>query len=466
MRELLEEHIKVIFIESTNNCGFLNRYLSHLSEHKHLTISDITANIKKEEVYTSTIMMADATVDIVIKGYYDYHALFNNVSISYKMSDDDNKESIENLFGLSLDVVLKHLTIKHIFNENNPHLISILANEIGVDKAISSDYVIKHSLNNPSYAYKGSVVFEKDMQETRKSVAKRWYLIDASEAITHEGNYTGVWLALKVIKLREHVEKTFYKITEDPREAIKWLATPLALRDPSLSKMLFDMKTSPMAKNLELSRVLIDMEPCDLSPAGIIDDNEAPTNLIPLNMIKARFLDTSSDIKPFVEPYQQNTLGLQGINPYTIGDPRSILDSKQENKSIRFETGNINNKVEPNEPDKYIFDGWLVAYINSKEDRPVKAGAVKLSGTVSRWFELFVFKTDDCYYVTKVNRSSSRLYSVKASKKRKVENIRNVGSTHTTEHQDINEILDVYGVPKVNRNGVYWVKDALSAQLI
>lgn len=469
MHELLKEHIKVISIESDIECDFLNRYLSRLSDHNHLGLSNISTDIKSRGVYTSAIIMADATIDISITGHCDYAALLDNVVISYNASDNNNRQTIESLFNLPLEVILKHLTIKYLFNENNRKLVEILTKKLDPSQMEESEFCVIHSLNNPSFAYKGEIVFEKSTPETRKSVAKCWFLVKAEEIVTHKETEKDVWLAVKVITLRKNVKKTFYKISADPRIAIEWLATPLALRDPSLLKMIFDMKASEMSSNPTLMKALIDMEPFDSSPPDVIGSNQEPVNMVPLNTIKERFEVATSDSEPFSIPKKQSSLGQQGVNPYTMSDPMQILDCREERKSIRFETGNLNHRILTNDPNKYIFDGWLVGYVNSKEfklNEPSNGFEKNRISFTSVWFELFVFKTDECYYVTKISRTKDRIRNVEAGKTRKVKNDRNVGTIKTTVYEDLEDLLDFYKTHESSSSMDSWVEGVLRSQLI
>lgn len=468
MHELLKEHIKVISIENDIECDFLNRYLSHLSDHNHLGLSNIGSDIKSRGVYTSAIMMTDATIDISITGHCDYFAMLDKVVIGYNEPNNTNKKIIENLFEMPFEVVLKHLTIKYLFNENNPRLIDILTQKSSSSQTKVDEFEVIHSLNNPSFAYKGDVVFDKTTPETRKSVAKHWFLVKANEIVTHERSQNNVWLAVKVITLRKDVKKTFYEINTDPRKAIEWLATPLALRDPSLLKMLFDMKASDMSRDPILMQALVDMEPFDVSPPDIIGSDQKPLNLVPLDAIKERFQETVSDTEPFSIPQKNSSLGQQGINPYTISNPMQILDSREERKSIRFETGNLNHRVLTNEPDKYIFDGWLVGYINSKDFKldEYECNENSIKPSTSSWFELFIFKTDECYYATKINRTRDRIRNLEVGKPRKVKNDRNIGSIKTVVYEDLEELLDFYETDESSSSMDFWLENTLKAHLI
>lgn len=470
MRELLEEHIKVISIEDSAACKFCDRYLSELSNHKHLSLADITKDIKNRGLYTSVVAMSDATIELSITGHCDYLTMIDNIVVSYNSDSDINKNEIEDRFGLSIEKVLEHLTIKYVFKENNSHLIHILNNGNKTTNTEYEKFCVTHSLNNPSFAYKGTVLFEKNTPETRKSVAKSWLLVEADEVLTHQGSFENVWLAIKVIVLRKGVVKTFYKISDNSHEIVKWLATPLALRDPSLLKMVFDMRSSAASSRPEILEALDAMGPVDSNPPDVIDSKTNPDNLVSLSAIKERFQEAVSDSSPFSVSQKQTTIGSQGINPYTSTNPRELLDPNQEHNSIRFETGNLNNRVLKNEPDKYIFDGWLVAYLNSKEDKPLESqeehkglgGRISLSG----WFEIFLFKSDEYYYLTKITRKKNRIRHLDVGKSRKVKNDRNIGSVKTTEHESLEELIKFYKDPKCPNRIASWALELLEPMSI
>lgn len=465
MRELLKEHINVISIENCASCEFCDRYLSELSQHKHLSLTDITNDIKNRGLYTSVVAMSDATIELSITGHCDYLTMIDNIVISYNSDNDINKNEIENCFGLPIERVLEHLTIKYIFKEDNSRLIDILNKENRKTSSEFESFCVTHSLNNPSFAYKGQVLFEKSTAETRKSVAKSWFLIEADEVLTHEGSYKNVWLAIKVIILRKGVSKTFYKISEDSHEIVEWLSTPLALRDPSLLKMVFDIRSSAASSNPVLLKALDALGPVDYNPPDVIDSKTNPNNLVSLSAIKERFQDAVSESSPFSITQKQSLIGSQGINPYTSTNPRELLDTNQEHKSIRFETGNLNNRVLKNEPDKYIFDGWLVAYLNSREDKPLdyqeepKDSGERIS--LAGWFEIFLFKSDDHYYLTKITRKKNRIRHVDVGKSRKVKNDRNIGSVKTTDHESLEELIKFYKDPKCPNRIASWALDLL-----
>ncbi|MBO6225891.1 MAG: hypothetical protein J6N72_10695 [Psychrobacter sp.] len=463
LHELLKEHIEVISIDIEMESHFLNRYLSDLSKHNRLELSNIRKEIKSRGIYTSAVIMSDATIDISITGHNDYLAMLSGVVVTHNMTEDANKNAIERLFNLPLDTVLKHLTIKFLFNENNKRLIKILSKDLFGGQAKEDNFNVMHSLNIPSFAYKGEVFFDKKTPETRKSVAKYWLLVKAEEVITHKGTQNNVWVSIKTISLRNNIQKLFYKINSNPRQAIEWLANPLAKRDPPLFKMIFDMKASKMIEEPTLLKALAEIQVFD-TPEATTDHDEQPINLVSLNDIQDRFQETLSDEPPFTVTQKQNTLGKQGLNPYTLSNPRQLLDSLRERDAIRFETGNLNNKILKNEPDKYIFDGWLVAYINSKEDRPGKEnGRISLAYS---WFEIFIFQTDDCYYATKISRSKNRVKYLEAGKPYKVKNDRNIGSTKTLVYKNMEDLLNFYGTRKSNISMGSWVKSALESQLI
>ena len=467
MRELLEEHIKVISIEDCASCDFCDRYLSELSTHKHLSLIDITNDIKNRGLYTSVVAMSDATIELSIKGHCDYLAMIDNMVVSYNSDNDINKNEIEARFGLSIEKVLGHLTIKYIFKENNSRLISILNKEKEALSNNTKDFCVTHSLNNPSFAYRGKVLFKKNTPETRKSVAKSWLLVDADEVITHENTYKNVWLAIKEIALRKGVVKAFYEISDDAHEIVEWLSTPFALRDPSLLKMLFDMRSSAASSVPDILEAIDAMGPVDYNPPDVMDSKINPDNLVSLSAIKERFQDAVSDSSPFPTSRKQTLIGSQGVNPYTSTNPRELLDTNQEHKSIRFETGNLNNRVLKNEPDKYIFDGWLVAYINSREDKPLDYqegfdDRISFGG----WFEIFVFKSDDHYYLTKITRKKKRIRHIDVGKSKKVKNDRNIGSVKTTEHDSLEELMKFYRDPKCPNRIASWALELLDPILI
>ena len=228
------------------------------------------------------------------------------------------------------------------------------------------------------------------------------------------------------------------------------------------------MKASDMSRDPILMQALVDMEPFDVSPPDIIGSDQKPLNLVPLDAIKERFQETVSDAEPFSIPQKNSSLGQQGINPYTISNPMQILDSREERKSIRFETGNLNHRVLTNEPDKYIFDGWLVGYINSKDFKldEYECDENSIKPSTSSWFELFIFKTDECYYATKIKRTRDRIRNLEVGKPRKVKNDRNIGSIKTVVYEDLEELLDFYETDESSSSMDFWLESTLKAHLI
>lgn len=430
MRELLKEHIRIIFIESTCDNEIINKYLTYLKNHKHLTLLDISTDIKEKGVYTLPIITSDMAINILVSGYYDYSALFDSMSVECIEVSPMHRESIENIYGFKLESVLKHLAIKVIFDESNPRLIAILDKELMKNSDESSDYNTFHSLNTPSVAYKGSVAFHKYAPESKKSVAKEWFLIKAKQVISHNAEYMDAWLAVKIITLRKDVKKTYFKVAPEPSEVVSWLATPLAMRDPSKPKMLFEIHAGVADYGDDkLLEALGDLGACE-NPIDNAINSAVASNAVNLSDLKAsiaKSMDGTLGLhRDFDVIHNSEVIGTKGVNPYTVSHPRNILDRYQQNEALSFELGNFNHRVERNKVDAYSFEGWLIAYVNTKEDMPIKAYKSGTLRPIRKWLEVFVFKSADCYYMTKIQRNVSR---------------RNRGVVNSSKYNDLESII-------------------------
>lgn len=285
IREVIDVHIKTLYIESINVNSFLKSYLFRLSKHKSLNLHSIAKDIKNRGAHTSVILMGNTTIEISINKYCDYALLFNHIAITCKLLDKHCRKDIEQLFGISLEEVIKHITIKHLFDENNDHLIALMADK---EYLSQNGFVVVRSINKPPFVYRGGLFFNKRTPKHKNSVPKEWFLIKASDFFCHAASINDGWLAIKTLELRNGNKKVFHTLSSSAKQALLWLSQPLARHDPNAEVILFDLKAGLWTNDLELRSALLEIESENHRELELIQESYSPDNLVSLDFIKNR----------------------------------------------------------------------------------------------------------------------------------------------------------------------------------
>lgn len=426
MREQLESHIDILNTEINSGNKCIHNYKLYLENHKHLNLFDVDLDIKNKGQYRLPVLTPDMSFSISIFNYSDYGAIFNNMDIEEFICSEAQAMAIEAEYDYPVEDVLKSIAIKVIYSEYDKYLIKNLNTILANDDENNSGYSALHSLNAPSIIYKGELVFSKSMKQTKKSVAKDWLLIKALEFITHEKTYTDCWIGVKSVTLRQQAKKVFFEASQDPTVVIDWIASSLALRDPSYDQMLFELHKGVLDFGEPL---LIDSVTSLMTVNNPIDDNyggRVAENVIELNkltdLIKNSVNADPSEQLPFdsIEADRKNHFNdPEAINPYTMNFPEKLLDPSKKRGTLLFQLSDFNHSIAENNEDKFRFNGRLIAYFDTKDMQESEGG------TPRKWVEYFLFEDEDSYYLTKIRRYNNKRASgvVKSYKINNLEHI-------------------------------------------
>ncbi len=344
---------------------------------------------------------------IVITKHSDYGAIFNNMHLENLCIKSELIESIESDYSQHINDILKSVIVKELYVENNDYLLRALKQLMHHGVAQEVDMHVLHPINQPSFIYKGAICYSRSCPETKKSVAKEWLIVKASEFITHSRTYKDVWLGIKSITLRENAKKVFVKVDSDAENVIGWVATPLAMRDPIKDKMLFEIHTELLATGSDelvhaLKKLMLEENPLYEQSRSDIANNAVELKTLTSRIKSSMNLKPESSLATKKASDINNFNEISSLNPYTLANPAEVLDSRKIKESLNFQLSDFNHPVIKNNPDKFNIEGWLIGYFDTKY-------IIDMSGLKAKqWVEYFLFESLDFFYITIIKRSNNK----------------------------------------------------------